>query len=403
MSSTTNQFPAKQLIKNFFKNQDSKSMHNLVNYCKSKDLYDDEILLLANGLAKSGEIISFPLSKTVCDIPSTGGPSSLSTLISPLFLKVLGKTVLKIGVPGRPAGGVDVLAQIRGYQINPNINEVKDWFDSSGYVHFIANDNFAPLDARLFQFRKENDAIDNASLVIASLLSKKIAAGVQYIGLDIRVSEFGNFGKTIKKATENGLKFNRVAKLAGIDSQCFLTDGNLPQQPYIGRGESILALYKLFNNCTDPLSKKHIAQCYRMAFSLSKSISNTNITIDLLLKAFEENIKIQGGNMISFSELAQKIEVDHKYFIYAKNSGILKINLKKIRDAIVMVQNKFHDLFPDPTGIILKNSSNNYVYAGDILCSYRCDKNYQIEFKKKLLNAFTIDNTLNSTNFKEIK
>ncbi len=402
MSSTFKPYPAEQLISEFLKNSDENSMSNLINHCKLYELNENEILLLAKGLAESGEQIRFPVIEKVYDIPSTGGPSSLSTLLSPLFLKALGKNVLKLGVPGRPAGGIDVLAQIKGYQINPNIDEVKKWFSSSGYVHFLAKDNFTPLDAKLFQFRKKNNAIDISSLVIASLLSKKIAAGVQHIGLDIRVSKFGNFGKTIEEASENGIKFNKVAKLAGLESKCFLTNGVSPQQPYIGRGESILALHKIFNNSGDQLLKKHVAQCYRMAYSICKCDYSKGISILSILNAFEENVIVQGGSMDAFREIATIIEGEHKCAIYATTSGIFKIDLEKLRDSIIAIQNKFDDVFPDPAGVILKSSSNDFVTEGDLLCTYRCKGNYWIEFEQSLKEAFTIDNFIYSTDFKEI-
>ncbi len=61
----------------------------------------------------------------VADVASTGGPSSLSTLLSPLFLRAGGAVVPKLGVPGRPAGGIDCLAQIPGYRTELSAQEVE--------------------------------------------------------------------------------------------------------------------------------------------------------------------------------------------------------------------------------------------------------------------------------------
>ena len=61
---------------------------------------------LATILAASGERLSVD-GAVVADVASTGGPASLSTLLTPLFLRAAGAIVPKLGVPGRPAGSID--------------------------------------------------------------------------------------------------------------------------------------------------------------------------------------------------------------------------------------------------------------------------------------------------------
>ncbi len=74
-----------------------------------KDRYPREPAVaadLARSVASSGAQISARASFSA-DVASTGGPTSLSTLICPLFLRAAGAVVPKLGVPGRPAGGID--------------------------------------------------------------------------------------------------------------------------------------------------------------------------------------------------------------------------------------------------------------------------------------------------------
>lgn len=379
-------------VNNFLLNPNERSMSELLEYSRSNQLSESEIITLAEGLANSGKKIELIGQDKIYDIPSTGGPSSLSTLLCPLFLVDMGKSVLKLGVPGRPAGGIDVLAQIRGYNVTPNSEEIYTWLKKCKYVHFLANKDFAPLDSQFFKFRKKNNGVNIPSLVIASLLSKKLAVGLTNIGLDIRVSDFGNFGKSFQEAIRNGERFNKILETAGIKSNCFLTNGNIPQQPYIGRGEALLALYNVFNEDVVPLLKTHVELCHRMAFAISEG-HNASFFNNSIQKVFFNNIVTQGGSIDSFEEVVFNTKKGHVFSIEAKATGHLKINLEIIRDVISRNQNKGIGEFPDPCGLILNFTTNDYVKKGDQVCSIRCaEKNYP-EFKKDVESSLEYSTT----------
>lgn len=368
-------------------------MLSLIKYFgEIDDIKNDEILELALGLANSG----VKLEKgniSIADIPSTGGPSSLSTLLCPLFLRNKNRVVVKLGVSGRPAGGIDVLSQIRGYNINPKLNEINDWIERAGYVHFIANDYFAPLDRDLFSFRKRNNAINIPALVIASLLSKKIAVSVKEVGLDIRVSSYGNFGKNWEDAKKNAKRFNEISKLAGIKSISFLSNNDIPQQGYIGRSESLLALKKIFNEEMDWLLQKHLERCFLMSLHTVEANSNNELSIESIQKVFFENINTQGGNINSFYEIAEKTNKAHNAIVNASYSGFLQINIEKIRSSIAQFQKKYitpNNLFPDPCGIILQKTSFDFINKGEAICSIRCQPEIKEIFVKEISECFKI-------------
>lgn len=240
----------------------------IIDRAKKKGLSVQEIARLATVYASSGESVSFSkYSGSIADIASTGGPSSISTLLCPLYLTYLGATVSKLGVPGRPAGGIDVLAQIDGYKTQLSSQEIHAVFKMCGYAHFNAG-KFAPLDSAIFKYRKETDALNIPDLVIASLISKKLCVDVNNVGLDVRVSRFGNFGATWSEAKENSIKFCEVATFLGKNAKCFLTNGTYPYQPYIGRGEALLALHKVFYGDMEEALLGHDKLCFSMAAEL---------------------------------------------------------------------------------------------------------------------------------------
>ena len=101
------------------------------------DLDDAAIVDLAQTLANSGAILDLGARETG-DVASTGGPSSLSTVLCPLFLRAQGKIVPKLGIPGRPAGGIDTLGIIPGYETELSLSRVLQVLDTCGYAHFAA-------------------------------------------------------------------------------------------------------------------------------------------------------------------------------------------------------------------------------------------------------------------------
>ncbi|GAB5399533.1 MAG: hypothetical protein Aureis2KO_11180 [Aureisphaera sp.] len=372
-----------------------KNILELIEYSRN-GLSDDNIACLAKLYAKSGHIIKKGFSNSTADIASTGGPTSLSTLITPLFLKSFGFSVPKLGVPGRPAGGIDILHQIKGYEINPKPKQIKNWLENGKYVHFIGGDLYAPLDRLVFDLRKKNNALGIPDLVMASILSKKIVVNINYAGLDIRVSSFGNFGKKWGEAKENGERFLRVASYLNIQAKCFLTNGDFPYQPFIGRGEALLAMYNIFENNVDSRYLiNHFEECYSMAASVANINEFDGPNVKDVKDLFKDNLEIQGTNYKVFVDKVNEIQKGHIYKILSPKSGFLRIDLEKVRYAIVDINNragvgKF--LFPDLCGVILEKMPSELVKKDDVICSYRCPENYSEEFRNLLMGGIELSN-----------
>lgn len=167
------------------KSSSDNDIVHLIEHASRNALQLEEVAALAQRLAGTGH--SLPtIQGPSADLASTGGPSSLSTLLCPLFFRLKGFTIPKLAVPGRPAGGIDVLATIPGYKTTLRPEEVVRCLEECGYCHFLASDDFVPLDARMFRLRQQIGAQDNPFLAIASLISKKLAAQVENVRLDVR-------------------------------------------------------------------------------------------------------------------------------------------------------------------------------------------------------------------------
>ena len=390
----------KSVVDEFGLNPTNKTMLSVVDRVRTSQITDEEISYLATTLGRSGVVLATQECQPAADLVSTGAPTSLSTLLGPLYLRSMGYTVPKLGVPGRPAGGVDTLAQLPGYRVKLSNDEVRACIDRCGYAHFLSNQDHAPLDARLFKFRQRTSSQNIPELTIASLLSKKIATGLKRVGLDIRVAPHGNFGDTWEEAHQNAQCFRRVASILGIDSVCFLTDARFPYQPFVGRGESLVALKETFSGSQEYSLVHHATMCFAMASAVAV---DDHYTVDLRSgmavaeKHFYDNLQAQGSSRDAFDEYVEKTQSGHRFHFTAKNRGFVSIRIESLRELVLRFQKvctKDGTTFPDGMGIVLRKRPGEFVQPGDLLATIRVsDKEWQ-SVERQLSNVLVISNTL---------
>jgi pyrimidine-nucleoside phosphorylase len=272
-----------------------------------------------------------------------------------------------------------------------------------GYAHFLADHRFAPLDAALFAYRRREGAVAIPSLAAASLLAKKLAVGVHAVGLDVRVGQFGNFGTTLESARANARLFCRAAQKLGITATAFVSTQAAPAQPWIGRGESLLALAIVSGvlgeeNAGDWLAQ-HAADCYSMAATVASS--TTSLTspascppaVISVRNELERHLFAHGSSIETLRVRAREVLKTRRTEITAPTAGIAHLEMGAIRDAIVDVQNDAATgKFQDPAGVELLVRSGSAVFAGQPLARLRCDDTTSIaSFSDRIRSAVRIE------------
>lgn len=392
----------KSSVDRFIEEGSEPSMEALVQYSRTRSISDEDIAYLASSCANASGSIWSNMSRAA-DIASTGGPTSLTTLLCPLYLRAFGHDVPKLGVPGRPAGGIDVLAQIPNFKFALTDLQATDALRDAGYVHFLAGEHHGRHDALLFEYRKRNNAVRLAPLVIASLLTKKLIVGLLRVGLDVRVSPFGNFGATWGEAKINAKRFCDVARLVGISAFCFLTDSSIPYQPYIGRGESLVALSDIFAGKPSKELCNHLDLCYAIA----RGTTDTNVarpTIDTLRLHFEQNLKAQGASMSAFFDKANTVTSSRRFSLTAYDDGFLDMNMEVVRQVLISVQSAGTtptDIFPDPIGLILQCYQGDYIRKGDVIATVRADESFWPQLRQELSHSLRFCRTPTTSRYFE--
>lgn len=318
-----------------------------------------------------------PTAPDVVDIASTGGPGSLSTLIAPLYARALGARVSKIAVPGRPAGGVDVLGSLPGYRTQLDVDSARKVLDGCGYLHAAAGGEFCPLDARFFYWRQQNGAQAVPNLAITSLLAKKVAAGVGRLVLDVRVGSHGNFGSTLPEARDHSRRLIAVAEQLGIVAVCLLQGTAGVAQPWIGRGEALVALAKIFRGeDLGPLLADHVGKCHAMAALAVGVAHNGSASANSRLAGLhEEMLKAHGTDPGTFWSRQAAVSTADRRSVLADVPGVVKIDLAAIREVLVSRQRKTLPLlganYPDPCGLVLTAAPGLRVDEGTVMAQVR--------------------------------
>jgi thymidine phosphorylase len=343
----------------------------IVQHARAGRFEDAEISALARSLAHSGVTLA-PDAAEVVDIASTGGPASLTTIVCPLFLTALGRAVVKVAVPGRPAGGIDVLAQLPGFRFELTPQETSAVLRAAGYVHLLAGTTFAPADAALFEYRRQHDAVAIPELAMASLLAKKLCVGIRRAGIDVRVGAGANFGASWDGARALARRFVRVARAAGVELVCFLTDGGRPYQRYIGRGEALLALRKVLDGDADPWLQQHVDACFAMAAAVADRAAGRP-TCDELRAVAAAQLSAQGADIADLGRRAAEVERAHAHSVTARATGFVRIDLDHIKTVLVELQrgDRGGGPFPDPAGLILATPSGSFVERGAVVATVR--------------------------------
>lgn len=372
------------------------AFQRLIDYASRTAPTPRDVAALATHLSNSGARLDWPHAYPIADVASTGGPASLSTLLTPLFLRAGGLSVVKLAVPGRPAGAIDSLGTIAGYRTTLDSRQVRRAVETSGYAHFLADARFAPMDAALFAYRKRVSAVALPLLVAASLLAKKLAVGVKYVGLDVRIGPHGNFGRTFDEARANARLFCEAASAVGLRAIAFISNAAGPAQPFVGRGEALraLAIALSVQADRDEWLLDHVDECRQMASAVLDLVDRNHraFTEQTPLAAFENHLTAQGSSLALFERRVAANAAEPTILFQSRHAGPLVINLEKIREILVRLQagDQTGAEFADPAGMRFLAKPGDEIFEGSPLAQIRCPSEQQQWIIRELASALTV-------------
>ncbi|MES2993528.1 MAG: thymidine phosphorylase [Pseudomonadota bacterium] len=189
-----------------------------------------ETATLTRAMAHSGEVLDWAganLAGPVLDKHSTGGVGDkVSLLLAPIVAACGGFVPMISGRGlGHTGGTLDKLDAIPGYRSTPSTGELRAALQGAGCAIVGATAALAPADRRLYAIRDVTATVESIPLITASVLSKKLAAGVQGLVMDVKVGN-GAFAADLPMARALAQSLVTVAGAAGLRTHALITDMN---------------------------------------------------------------------------------------------------------------------------------------------------------------------------------
>lgn len=205
---------------------------------------------LTNGMRESGEVMRWRLDGPVIDKHSTGGVGDCVSLVLAPALAACGAFVPMISGRGlgHTGGTLDKLEAIPGYRTQVGVPELQELVADIGCAIVGAGEGIAPADKRLYGVRDVTGTVASVDLITASILSKKLSAGLEALVLDVKVGS-GAFMASPEAARALAQALVKTAQGAGCMTSALITDMS---QPLVRAAGNALELIEVMETLTMP-------------------------------------------------------------------------------------------------------------------------------------------------------
>ncbi len=204
----------------------------------------NEAVALTLAMRDSGTVLDWSETaggRPVVDKHSTGGIGDNVSLVLAPMLAACGAFVPMISGRGlgHTGGTLDKLDSIPGYTSQPGLGQFRKAASAAGCAIIGQTADLAPADKQLYAIRDVTATVESVPLITASILSKKLAAGLGSLVLDVKVGS-GAFMATTEDARALASSLVSVANGAGLATSAILTDMDEPLAPVAGNSVEVL-------------------------------------------------------------------------------------------------------------------------------------------------------------------
>jgi pyrimidine-nucleoside phosphorylase len=365
-----------------------------------KGMNTRETSALTDSMLNSGKIINLSsLIGTKIDKHSTGGVGDKTSLIIAPIVASTGIYVPMISGRGlgHTGGTLDKLESIPGFKTNLSLSKAIKILRKCGAVLIGQTKEIAPADKMIYALRDVTATVESIPLITASIMSKKLAEGIDGLVLDIKTGS-GAFMKSQKDSIELATSLINTAKSFYKNVIAFITDMNQPLGNYIGNWlevyESVQVLKGKVRNDLYTLSTNLAgAMIYlgKHAKSLKEGeqIAKEKIDNGEAFKKFLEIVEHQGGD-INYITNPRKYPKSKriKKFLSEKSGYIKEINTYQIGMASLELgagRKTKTDVIDPKAGMVFYKKIGDRVRKGELICELHSEFESKIKLAEEII------------------
>jgi pyrimidine-nucleoside phosphorylase len=243
------------------------------------------------------------------DKHSTGGVGDKTSLLIAPIAAACGVAVPMISGRGlgHTGGTLDKLESIKGYNVNLSFGDFKKVIKKCGFALGGQTKDFAPADKKLYALRDATATVPYIPLIVASIMSKKLAEGLDALVLDVKTGS----GAFIQRESES-IKLARalvtMGRSFGVTTRALITDMSEPLGKFVGNAYEVYECVKILRGEADDamtptldlsteLSASLLVQCaVAETISAAKHKIQKVIASGEALQRLRQNVELQGGD-----------------------------------------------------------------------------------------------------------
>lgn len=367
---------------------------------------EDEKHFLTQAMLHSGDVVDLSeITGIKVDKHSTGGVGDKVSIILAPIVAAAGVAVPMISGRGlgHTGGTLDKLESIPGFRIDYNIEQYKKIISEIGVCLIGQTKEIAPADKKIYALRDVTATIESIPLISASIMSKKLAEGINALVLDVKTGQ-GAFMPDYEKSEELAKSLIGIGEKAGKNTVAYITNMNQPLGNAVGNWLEIKECIESLqgNGPSDLMELTHQLSgamiylgCKAVSIDEGVLISKKMILSGKAWEKFLQIVKRQQGDveMVKNPDNYPKAKFSGK-ILAATKGYVCAVNALEVgRSAVVLGAGriKTEDIIDPAAGIILHKKIGDPVEKGTTLMTIYTEKENTIKtISTRLFNAFSI-------------
>ena len=362
----------------------------------------EETTDLMQAMMRSGEVLDLSdIRKPKIDKHSTGGVGDKVSLILAPLVASCGICVPMISGRGlgHTGGTLDKLESIPGFRTDLSVRDFKKQLKKIGVAMIGQTAEIAPADKNMYALRDVTATVDSIPLISASIMSKKLAEGLDGLVLDVKFGS-GAFMRDFKKAEKLANTLIQIGKRSGVKVLALLTDMNNPLGAYVGNSLEVL-------ETIEALKGKGPRDLMEVTFALGelmleiakikggRKLLDKKITNGEALSKFKEIISYQNGDTGIIENYSRLPVAKNKLRVLAQRTGYVH-DIDNFQIGMLLVKLgggrlRKEDKIDPSCGFRVYKKIGDFVKKGECLIEIISDNQTKANaVQKQMQNVFTI-------------